>query len=335
MGFFSYNEKYYTKALKRLEGRALNKSELYEARQLLKLLDDLVDEGYTQLNRILEEKHGIVSRLRRILDAHHEESFPVQKRILLSTEYGNTEMEIGAVSHQLAKRIKSGVVPSDNPFLANIRNYCEWISRQSDTAYVFLLRDTFLPYLYFESSGKGGLYPWVINRDFLWQTVGKDTDDLLRLPIYEALESGVSDYLDFSVFCKARIWKVLSEYPALERTLRELLCGIREEKILVIESGYCGTIPLTLSALDDRVDFRLYTTAPFLYEIYRDKIFCRRYEQIRSFETLYAQDALMKYSSFQNGHFYVRPATDDGIWEKAAREVVALQSSKFNVEVER
>lgn len=325
MGFLSFNEKYYTEALERLEGGTLGKSELYEVRQLLKLLDDLLDEGYTLLNRTLEEKYRAVSRLRAILEAHNEAPFPIQKGIPSSVEYGDEEMEVEAVCGRLSERMQNGVDAADSPFLADLRNYCEWIPQQPDTAYIFLLRDAFLPYLYFKRGGKGGLYPWVINRDFLSQTAGKGIDDRLRLPVYEALESGASEYQDFSAFCRPRIRKVLGENPLLERTLRELLCGIRERKILVIESGYCGTVPLTLAALDDRVDFRLYTTAPFLYETYREKIFCRRYEQIRSFETLYAQDALMKFSSFRDGRFYVRIAADDGIWERAVGEAAALQ----------
>ncbi len=335
MGFLSFNEKYYTKVLERLEGRTLGKDELYEARQLLRLLDDLLDEGYTLLNCTLEEKYSAVSRLRAILKANNETPFPIQKRILREVEYADAETDVEAVCEHLSKRIRNGVAPSDNPFLDGLINYCRWISRRPDTAYVFLLRDAFLPYLYFRGSGKSGLYPWVINRNFLHQTAGEGVDDLLRLPVYEALESGVSDYGDFFAFCMPRIRKVLSEHPVLERVLRELLDGIRESKILVIESGYCGTVPLTLAALDNRVDFRLYTTAPFLYEIYREKIFCRRYEQIRSFETLYAQDILMKFSSFRNGRFYVKTAADGEIWERAAGEVAALQDVNSTFRMKR
>ncbi len=325
MGFLSFHETYYTDALQRLEGRALGERELCETKRLLKLLDDLLDEGYTALNRALEEKYGAVSRLRAILKAHGEPPFPLQKRTLSGVAYGETEAEVETVCRQLEARVQSGAAPSDEPFLADLRAYCAWIGRRTDTAYVFLLRDAFLPYLWFRGNGGGGLYPWVVNRDFLRQTAGGDVDDLLRLPVYEALESGISDYRDFSAFCKPRMRRVLCEHPALERTFRELLCGLREERILVVESGYCGTIPLTLAALDDRVDFRLYTTAPYLYEVYRGRIFCERYEQVRSFETLYAQDALTRFSSFRNGRFFVRTAADDGIWEKAAGEVAALR----------
>lgn len=324
MGFLSFNEKCYAGALKRLEGRTLDDRELYEVKQLLKLLDDLLDEGYTELNRTLEEKYNAVSRLRDILSAHKEEPFSVQHRLISSAEYSNTETETEPVVHKLMDRVNRSVSPSSNPFLADLRGYCEWIGWRPDTAYVFLLRDAFLPYLYYRNSGRDNLYPWVVNRDFLRQNAGTGADDILRLPVYEALESGVSDYGDFSAFCKARIREALKGFSVLENALRELLYGIRERRILVIESGYCGTIPLTLSALDERVDFRLYTTAPYLYEIYRDKIFCRRYERIRSFETLYSQDVLMKYSSFRNGRFYIRTATEDSIWEKAADEALGL-----------
>ena len=42
-----------------------------------------------------------------------------------------------------------------------------------------------------------------------------------------------------------------------------------------------GTIPMMLKALDDRVDLRLFSTAPFLYEIYQNRILCGKYEDIR------------------------------------------------------
>lgn len=49
-----------------------------------------------------------------------------------------------------------------------------------------------------------------------------------------------------------------------------------------------------------RVDLRLFTTAPFLYETYQEKIFCRKYEELRNFETVYSQDLLLRYSSYDD-----------------------------------
>lgn len=324
MGFISFHEKYYAEALKRLEGRPLDEAGLYEAKQLLKVLDDLLDEGYTALDRALEEKYGAVSRLRAILAAHGEKPFPAPDRPPLHPGYAGAEVGPEAVCRELTARAERGAAPADDAFLADLRRYCRWTGRQPGTAYVFLLRDAFLPYLYYKKDGGAGLYPWVINRAFLHQIAGPGADDALRLPIYEALERGITEFDAFSAFCKARIRAALRERPGLETALRTLLDGVREEKILVIESGYCGTIPLTLSALDERVDFRLYTTAPYLYETYLDRIFCRRYEQIRSFETLYAQDILMQFAAFRNGAFTVRTAVDGAIWDRAAGEAAAL-----------
>ena len=103
-----------------------------------------------------------------------------------------------------------------------------------------------------------------------------------------------------------------------------LLTGHFENRIIVIESGYMGTIPMMLKALDDRVDFRLFTTAPFLYETYQDRIFCWKYEDIRKFETLYSQDLFMRYSSYRSGKFYVNVSADESVKGKTISEMAGL-----------
>ena len=79
-----------------------------------------------------------------------------------------------------------------------------------------------------------------------------------------------------------------------------------------------------LKALNDRVDFRLFTTAPFLYETYQDRIFCRNYEDIRRFETLYSQDLFMQYSSYRSGKFYVNVSEEESVKEKMFSETARL-----------
>lgn len=324
MGFLSFHEKYYAQALDQLEGRRLDESGIYEAKQLLKLLDDLLDEGYTALADALENKYHAVSRLKELLARQGERPFPVQKRLDADMAYGQ-ETKLETVCEELTERAAGIASPSGDPFLRELRCYCEWIGWRPGTAYVFLLRDTFLPYLYYRVKDREGLYPWVINRRFLWQLAGQGADDALRLPVYEALESGVTDHGAFTDFCKSRIRAVLKGKPALEKALHGLLDGLKEEKVLVVESGYCGTIPLTLAALDARMEMRMYTTAPYLYETYREQIFCRRYERLRSFETLHAQESLMQYARFRDGGgFYVRPAAEEAVWERAAGELAGL-----------
>ena len=82
----------------------------------------------------------------------------------------------------------------------------------------------------------------------------------------------------------------MREHPTLAKMLKSLLSTISEQKIVVAESGYVGTIPLLLKSIDDKVQFKMYTTAPYLYETYKNNIFCQRYEDLRKFETLYSQE---------------------------------------------
>ena len=48
-----------------------------------------------------------------------------------------------------------------------------------------------------------------------------------------------------------RILSVLHEHPKLKTILLDLLSSIKQNRIIVIESGYMGTIPMMLKALDD------------------------------------------------------------------------------------
>ena len=62
MGFISYNENYYRRKLEEYENKILSDAEILEAKQLLKVLDDLTNEGYTNLNDTLEaDLHGIIT----------------------------------------------------------------------------------------------------------------------------------------------------------------------------------------------------------------------------------------------------------------------------------
>ena len=322
MGFLSFHEKYYLEAMQRLENRPLSPGDVYTAKQLLKVLDDLADEGYTELNDVLESKYSCLSRLRRAIKDAGDEPFMMHQGRLPETAYGGTEYELAAMMEHLQKEAASHKICSENAFLADIRDYCGWVGYEENTAYIFLLRDALLPYLYFQSRGRKHVYAWIISRRFLGDVSGMEgVDDMMRLPIYEALEYGHISFDDYRAYCKERILAVLERHGRLKDLLSRLLASVREENIVVVESGYCGTMPMMLSALDDRVTFKLYTTAPYLYETYRDQVYCRRYEEIRKFETLYSQGLLLRYSSFRENQFYVTAAESRAVWEQALAEM--------------
>ena len=322
MGFISFNENYYRGRLEAYENKALDGSDIYAVKQLLKVLDDLADEGYTNLNERMEAAFSCLTRLRNLLHNVNEEPFPIDHERLADTVYGRKEYELKELLADLAGDAVEYKSRSDNPFLKEICSYADWIGWEKDTAYVFLLRDALLPYILYSGRNRDNIYPWLISRRFLEDiTKTENVDDDIRLPLYEALESGRTDFNDFDAFCKERILSVLDDHQELKTVLLELLGSVRQNRIIVIESGYMGTIPMMLKALDSRVDFRLFTTAPFLYDTYRDRIFCRRYEDIRRFETVYSQDLLLQYSSYRDGKFCVKVSEDRSVRDKALSEI--------------
>ena len=67
MGFISYSLDFYYNELQKLDSHVVTEETIYREKQLLKMLDDLIDEGYTELNEKLEESYQGVSRLRKYL----------------------------------------------------------------------------------------------------------------------------------------------------------------------------------------------------------------------------------------------------------------------------
>lgn len=89
----------------------------------------------------------------------------------------------------------------------------------------------------------------------------------------------------------------------------------------MVESGCAGTFPLLLMSLDSRVDMKMYTTYPYLTEIYRDRIYTSRYEENRIFETMLSEEVLFRFSGVRNDDFFVCNCTDTAIVKQALAEI--------------
>lgn len=322
MSFISFNENYYRQRLGALENKLLSNGDIYETQQLLKVLDDLSDEGYTELNHYMEKRFSCLTRLHTLLKNAGSYPFPIEHNGLCNTSYYTEEYELSKLLDGLISKAKETECISYNSFINSIYEYTRWIGYEENTAYIFLLRDALLPYVYFKGKYEKSVYPWLIGRRFLENITGiKNVDDSIRLPIYEALESGCTAFENFCAFCKDRMLAVLDKHLGLKQVLIDLLGSIKEKRIIVVESGYAGTIPMMLKAIDGRVNFTLYTTAPFLYETYKNHIFCRRYEDIRKFETVYSHNLLFQYSSYRDGRFYVNLSDQDVILTNSLAEI--------------
>ena len=235
MGFISFNEKYYQQRLEVFEHKDMTSSDIYEAQQLLKVLDDLTDEGYTNLNNRMEADFSCLTRLKTILRNNGVTPFLINHERLSDTSYNNEEHELEKLLGELIMESNNYSTTSINPFLEEIRKYSDWIGYEEDTTYVFLLRDALLPYFYYRNRDRKNIYPWLIGRKFMEDiTKIKYVDDDFRLPLYEALESGYIQFDDFSAYYKEKIKQVLEDHFELKLILLELLNSIKTSKIIVV-----------------------------------------------------------------------------------------------------
>lgn len=328
MGFISFSLDYYAKELQKLESSVATEETVYHAMQLLKMLDDLLDEGYTELNKKMEEEYNGVSRLRNYLQENNAIPFPIHVKSVTEADvkYEINDKELITAIKELMKLAENSVEVSKAPFLSDLIHFCEWIEYEENTAYIFLLRDTLLPYIYYQSNNKENIYPWLLGRKALTMLADKEyVDDEIRASIIKALEVGnCHSYEEYCDFVKRDIRETLEQYPAIVKCLVELLNEIEEENIIVIESGCSGTFPMLLKSLDDRVDVRMYTTYPYLLDVYGDRIYSPKYEENRLFETMYSQDLYFQFSELKAGCFYVRKCQSEVVEKYALEEVKAV-----------
>lgn len=328
MGFISFNSEFYKKELEKLEAAPASNKTIYRAQQLLKMLDDLLDEGYTALNEEVEKAFSGVSRLRAYLKNNHAEPFFIYRKPYSETDvaYEQQSYELSEAIKELTENAKKSTDALNNDFLSELIDFCKWIGYKKNTAYVFLLRDTLAPYIYYQSKKRENIYPWLLGRKTLTKLTGTDNiDDEIRSSIFKALEfKKCGNYKDFCNVVLPDVRSTLKRFPETEKCLIALLGEIRQKRIIVVESGCSGTFPMLLMSLDPRVDFRMYTTYPYLLKIYGDKIYSPKYEENRLFETLYSQDLYLRFSDFRDMRFFVKKCKNKEVEKNAIAEINTL-----------
>ncbi len=335
MFFINFNLEFYEKELKELETATANEKTIYRAKQLLKMIDDLLDEGYTGLNNKLEEAYCGVSRLRAYLKDNHAEPFPIFRKPFIETdlEYELNSCELSLAIKELTENAEKSADMCDDAFLSELIRFCKWIGYEENTAYIFLLRDTLVPYIYYQSKNRKNIYPWLLGRKTLAMLTGIDNaDDEIRSSIYKALYLGkCANFKEFCDVVLPDIRATLKQYPKVEKYLLTLLGGIKEKRIIVVESGCSGTFPMLLMSLDERIDLRMYTTYPYLLKAYGDRIYSSKYEECRLFETLYSQDLYFRLSDLGNCRFFVNKCKNKKVEKNAIAEVkTVLKLSEDN-----
>lgn len=322
MSFVSFNLNFYKEKIERYENCPLTQADLLEAKRLLKMVDDLIDEGYFELFSVLQEQGGIVDRLKKVIECAGERPFSTILRKATTDVFRSDQTEFAEYLNGLTARASEVTPCADEGFLHEIVGFCNSIEYDESCAYVFLLRDALLPYLYFANQGRKNLFPLLLSRRFLNLLCNNaGVDDVVRSAVFEALENGCKDFESFIAYCKKAIVDKLSPFPNVTQAVKDLLKKIDSEKIVVVETGCYGTFPLLLCALDERVDFRMYTTVLYLFETYKDRIFTTSYENLRLFETLLCQNNLFQLTGFAQGEFFVSENESKSVVEKALGEI--------------
>jgi len=331
MDFISYTIKFLNRRLITYESKS-SKEFVYEAKILLKFLEDIKDEGYQRSYDFINRYTNAIYRLKSFIKRNNDMPFNIEKHTLKNNlTYEKRLYDLDEYLNYLRSKVK----PSKNKLIHipevfyDILEYSKDIfkSAKQDTAYCFLLRDTMLPFFAFESwdeECKYSTYPLFISRKYLsfFDVKEKDFDiyNEVQNIIFTALDKNINNFNEMKNYVREQL---LAEknFNKLIQSLKFILNKIKNKSIMIIESGYIGTIPMLLSALDDRVDFRLFTTIPFFYEVYTDKYYTDEFQKIRSFETIQCQDALFKLNSVQDDKFEVCEVTDDEIKNQAFAEL--------------
>lgn len=331
MDFVSYTVKFLNQRLNLYESK--NSTDLiHEAKVFLKFLEDIKDEGYKESYDHINAQTKAVSRLRLFIQKNNSQPFEMEKfSVDNKLNYKKDNYEIDVYLSYLQNQMKSNKnkLNSIPDVFYDILGYSQDIfnSAKEGTAYCFLLRDVMLPFFAFKNwdqERKYSSYPLFISRKFLSffdvKEANFDVYNEIQNIIFTALDEGINDFNKMRIYIKENI-KSKKEFDKLVDSIKVILSKIKDEKIMIIESGYIGTIPILLSALDDRVDFRLFTTIPFFYEVYKGKYYTNEFQKIRSFETIQCQDALFKLSSIENDKIKVCEVLNHNIKERAFAEL--------------
>lgn len=193
MGFLSYNMEYFRRELDALEIGFPTTEKVYHAQQLYRILEDLAAEGYHQLNELLETEKCGSSRLQAYLNRNNAAPFsvPHQGPDEKELSYAEREVELAAAIRDAIKSASDQETGERTPFLRELKDFCRWIGYEPDTAYIFLLRDTLLPFAYYQARERRRIYPWLLSRKAFAKLAGREAgDDSLRAAVYRGLEAG-------------------------------------------------------------------------------------------------------------------------------------------------
>ena len=194
---------------------------------------------------------------------------------------------------------------------------------------VFLLRDTLILYFGYLWLFRNGLLPelpqpLLLNRKFLMVAEGNEDayEAVLLESLYEALSEHPQDAADFCKLAGQHLQEKALPLSFQRETRAYLQRLVGARPILMIESGLHGSVPMwVLNQCENKGTFLLYTTAPWLREVYRDNTFHQNYNYLRDMETSVAQNDLFQFRSIENQRILVNKTSQPHIEKLALYEL--------------
>lgn len=326
---------------------------LLRVEDMLVELDDLADEGYTAIS----EEFDIVHDARRRLSALHSllyrpgdekmlHPLPRADRLVPENTAGEITYGDAVLLDDYMSYLGTAQFDDIDDGVSAGADYAGW--RQAVTSIlethiefadsifakdldmlVTLLRDM-LPQYLIARWKKIPAFALPLGRSFL-DRFGPDFEgyDCITGPLYNALSEEPDDF--GRMWCKALegMKKNLDEVPCMRKTAEALRLEagamLQNGKLLVVETGLQATMPLLFEGVfPERGEWFMFTAAPWLLDIFRERLFCSRYAILRPCETLACTDALF-IVEFMDGRWYARETTDPVTRSRGHYEISVLK----------
>lgn len=330
---------FYKKQIAKFESqKRLNKDDLVKCQQMLQIIDNNKNYYPKQHQAMLEI--DAYSRLNKLLKKHKMQPLgffnePMHKRPIFESKEILLDDWLKTIKNNIKLTKKS---KNNQNFLQSLKDYSTWIleNDNKNTAFVFLLRDMLLPYLYTKNGlRKGNVFPFLFGRklmQYFYNNDSKDNfdydfsdDEDLYMQFLEVIFEGATKYNDdfekFFKFLKPKFLKIIKSNNSFYLFVKDWLKQISAKQIIVVESGRYATIPLILMCVDNRVDFKLFSTSPEFYDLYKGKIFIKNLDKMIDIEKSISQNEMFVFSSVKNGQIMIKTNSNEKVLKKCFNEI--------------
>ena len=300
-----------------------------------------VDGGLSSYPSIYKTFDDIdaTSRLKSLLKKTNSKPLPpYQDETHTAPSYSDKELSMETFFKNLRIYKK---FTSDNqlPIIKSICEFAHWATTENG-AYIFLMRDQLLPYEMIKNNTNKTCYPLILGRKLIKYFYTHESNDSFDFSdsnddrsyldfLFTMCQTAVEHHKDFNDFfthLKPKFLKLIKSNEPFYNYLKKFLSNIKQDKIIVLESGRYGTMPLILKCIDDRVDFRLFCTGPELYKLYEGKVFEKDglkqgLSCMIEMEQSVSQNQLFVFSSVQKGNAMIKVTNDTDVLTKSFNEI--------------